>query len=368
MPDTTDVEPDGRCWAGLTWDGEGYDVALLDARGAVVARARFDRCGPDLPTAWLARTPGGTVVVFESSNGVVDGLLNVHGLHVVRVDRRQLPPRAAVDAVALADAARRRLVPTARVGLAGGTLGDRSAEMGRANAAAAPLERELARSGRLVTAGAAARDGGPGQVTLTFDDGPSPVHTAQVLRILRSFGVPAAFFCVGMHVRAYPQLVRAMADEGHEVGNHTWSHAYLPELPPDETVRQLRSTSQAIAQAIGAPPTLARPPYGGRGGSVLRATADEGLTTVLWDVEASDWTLPGADAIADAVLRQARDGSVVLLHDGGGDRAQTVAALPRIIDGLLGRGFRFSPVARLTDTAHRRAALPDATPHSVKRN
>ncbi|WP_330240985.1 polysaccharide deacetylase family protein [Streptomyces sp. NBC_00525] len=362
--------PDRRWWAGLVWDSEGYGTALLDESGTVVARERFDRCGPEAPAAWLARwaarVHGGLVTVFESSNGVMDGLLLVGGLHVLRVDLRHLP-RTDADAAVLADAARRGLVPTVPVGLAGGTLGDRSDEMRRANASVATLQDELNRSGRLVTTcpGAPA---GPPRVALTFDDGPSPLHTDRVLRILKSFGVPAAFFCVGLQVRARPDLVRRMVDEGHEVGNHTWSHAYLPELGEDETVRQLRTTSRVIAEATGVPPVLARPPYGGRGGTVLRATADEGLTTVLWDVEASDWTLPGADAIADSVLRQARDGSVVLLHDGGGERDQTVAALPRIIGGLLDRGFQFSGIAGPAGLLPPAAAQPAAgAPHSVTR-
>lgn len=132
-----------------------------------------------------------------------------------------------------------------------------------------------------------------------------------------------------------------MSVAGHAVGNHTWSHPFLPELSQGQLASQIAHTNEAIADASGVTPSLFRPPYGSRTPTVVGWLAELVPRVVLWDVEVSDWAMPGVDAIVHGVLEQVRPGSVVLLHDGGGDRSQTVAALPPIIEGLLSRGFHF---------------------------
>ena len=150
-----------------------------------------------------------------------------------------------------------------------------------------------------------------------------------------------------MNAGGYPELVARAVAEGHRIGNHTWSHAYLPELTRDEVRRQVDATGAALATAAGEAPALVRPPYGARTGDALDWLAEAGLTTVLWDVDAADWSSPGVDRITAGTLAQARPGAIVLLHDGGGDRSQTVAALPAVIAGLRADGYRLVPLAEV---------------------
>jgi peptidoglycan/xylan/chitin deacetylase (PgdA/CDA1 family) len=141
-----------------------------------------------------------------------------------------------------------------------------------------------------------------------------------------------------------------MTEAGHGLGNHTWSHPFLPDLTVGEFALQLERTDEALAAAGRLPERrLFRPPYGSRSPEALAwlGAQDDGPTMVLWDVEADDWAMPGAAAITGTVLDQARPGSVVLLHDGGGDRSQTAEALPGIIEGLLADGYRFARVEEL---------------------
>ena len=143
-----------------------------------------------------------------------------------------------------------------------------------------------------------------------------------------------------------------MRDEGHSIGNHTWSHPFLPELSESRLRAQIESASEMIALASGGPePTLFRPPYGSRTAEVISWLGRTDTTSVVWDVYPYDWAMPGSDVIARVVLEETRGGSILLLHDGGGDRSQTVAALPVIIEGLLEGGYRFGTVdSLLVDT------------------
>jgi peptidoglycan/xylan/chitin deacetylase (PgdA/CDA1 family) len=224
-----------------------------------------------------------------------------------------------------------------------GSLAGRAEEYAAHIAASAGAERELAGSGRWLVRGGTAQP----EVALTFDDGPHPAFTPRVLDILRRYGVRATFFCVGLNACAYPELVARAVDEGHGVGNHTWSHPYLPDLSRDEVLHQVDATGAALEKVIGTAPALVRPPYGSRTPDVLRWIAGRELTTVLWDVDAGDWAGPPAADITAKVTGATTAGSIVLMHDAGGDRSGTVEALPDILENLLGRGFRFVTVADL---------------------
>jgi peptidoglycan/xylan/chitin deacetylase (PgdA/CDA1 family) len=162
-------------------------------------------------------------------------------------------------------------------------------------------------------------------VLLTFDDGPG-AQTADVLDVLREHGLRATFFLVGGQVAAAAGLVARIVAEGHTVGNHSWDHPHLTELDEAAIEMQLWSTSEAIEAAAGLRPAVFRPPYGDRDERVDRVAAGLGMRTLLWDVDPADWSQPGAAAIAAAV-RRAGPGEVDLLHDGRGDRRQTVAGL-----------------------------------------
>ena len=187
------------------------------------------------------------------------------------------------------------------------------------------------------------------EIALSFDDGPNPPYTSQILNVLQSYGVPATFFVIGVRVLTYPDLVRQEYEQGNVIGNHTWTHPQLTRLSAATVRSQLQQTSDAIQNAIGVAPTIFRPPYEEFNAAVQDIAASLGLSTVLWNVDPRDWALPGTNAIIANVLQHAHNGAIIELHDGGGYRSETVAALPTIITTLEQRGFRFVTIPRLIE-------------------
>jgi len=178
------------------------------------------------------------------------------------------------------------------------------------------------------------------EVALTFDDGPSRTQTPAILETLVRFGARATFFEEGRHVRGEEALMRQILAAGDEIGNHSFHH------PVDPGPAELRSTDEAIRAATGFEPCLFRPPYGELDRRVKGAALANGLQTVFWTLDSADDAHPGVGAIRVKVVRGARPGSIVLLHDGG-DHPETVRALPGIVEGLQARGFRLVTVTEL---------------------
>lgn len=191
------------------------------------------------------------------------------------------------------------------------------------------------------------------RLALTFDDGPSPVHTPRVLEVLRRNRVKATFFVLGENARRWPGLIRAMAAHGHLVANHSWDHPR--DATEKEWLDQIRRTEAAIKAAGVTPARYFRPPHGLVTSRVRAACATLGYTVVLFTYLAPDYRRPGEAELTRGVLRASRPGAVVVLHDGGGDRRQTVAALPGIIAGLRQKGLE---PARLDHILSRRQPAP----------
>ncbi|HEY3001306.1 MAG TPA: polysaccharide deacetylase family protein [Kribbellaceae bacterium] len=169
-------------------------------------------------------------------------------------------------------------------------------------------------------------------VYLTFDDGPDPRWTPQVLDLLQRYDASATFFMLGDEVDAHPGLVRQVRDAGHAIGNHSVDHKDLTKV----------SAARLRAEIAGGPASRCfRPPYGATNARVRAAIRAAGLRQVLWDVDPDDWQRPGAPVIASRILTHVHNGDVVLMHDGGGDRSQSVAALARVLDTLSARGYSF---------------------------
>jgi peptidoglycan/xylan/chitin deacetylase (PgdA/CDA1 family) len=160
---------------------------------------------------------------------------------------------------------------------------------------------------------------------LTFDDGPS-AFTDELLDVFGQHDVRATFFVIGQLVAERPSTVRRAADEGHAIGNHSWDHPHLPSLGEAEIRAQLDRTSAAIAAVIGREPEVFRPPFGDTDDTVERVAAELGLRQVLWDVDTQDWQMPGRDVIR-ARIAAAEGRQIVLMHDGGGERGDTVRAV-----------------------------------------
>ncbi len=186
----------------------------------------------------------------------------------------------------------------------------------------------------------------PGQkvVALTFDDGPSPIYTPQVLQILVADHVPASFQIIGQNGAAYPDLLRQEAADGMSLANHTWTHVDLTTLAPSGWAGQVVQTNSLLQSITGHPVRCLRPPYGYTDSAVVAQLGQRGLAELYWDVDPSDYLRPGASVIAERVLSALHPGAIVIMHDGGGDRSQTVSALPAIISGIRAAGYQIVPV------------------------
>jgi len=183
---------------------------------------------------------------------------------------------------------------------------------------------------------------GPFQAALTFDDGPDGTYTPQILAVLAAYRVPATFFTVGREDAVRPDLLQAEAAAGNSVEDHTWNHPDLTKLSATAAAGELSRTADAVAQATGVRPRCFRPPYEDTNAAVISIGANLGLVQTLWNVDPADWSRPGVGAIVGNVLSNARGrGVVILMHDGGGNRSQTVAALPFVIAGLRDQGYVF---------------------------
>jgi cellulose synthase/poly-beta-1,6-N-acetylglucosamine synthase-like glycosyltransferase/peptidoglycan/xylan/chitin deacetylase (PgdA/CDA1 family) len=217
------------------------------------------------------------------------------------------------------------------------------------------------------TVPAAIRDGGPlvdtragrtvshqvpdRTIVLTFDDGPDPQWTSQVLDVLHRHGVKATFFVIGSQASRHPEFVERMVREGHEVGAHTFTHPDLPGMAGWRQRLELSQTRSAIAYAAGITTPLLRLPYSSgvdslddEHWSVVRAAGGEGMVSVFDDTDSRDWARPGVDAIVRNSTPEPGRGAVVLMHDAGGDRSQTIAALDRFIPQMQQQGYRFATV------------------------
>jgi peptidoglycan-N-acetylglucosamine deacetylase len=184
-------------------------------------------------------------------------------------------------------------------------------------------------------------------VSITFDDGPNPRATPRILDTLRAEGVSATFFVLGRHADRWPDLVRRMAEDGHQMGNHGYWHRKLHRRTPGYVRDDLTRGTDAIERASGVRPRHFRAPHGFRNPWVTPIARSLGQRTIGWSLGVWDSARPGVAEIVDRTMRGMRAGSILLLHDGDGydadgDRMQTAEALPRIIEGLRARGFRFS--------------------------
>ncbi len=199
--------------------------------------------------------------------------------------------------------------------------------------------------------------GGEHQVVLTFDDGPDPTWTPKILDILKARKTPAVFFLLGQQCENYPRIVRRIVAEGHEIGSHTYTHTNLALASQQRQRIELDATQRLIQTITGRSTTLFRPPYEADSRPTqlaeiapLLVAQDLGYLTVMESIDPEDWDRPGADVILQRVKQQRHSGSIILLHDAGGDRSQTVEALPKIIDYLHARGDQIVSLSQLIGT------------------
>jgi peptidoglycan-N-acetylglucosamine deacetylase len=207
----------------------------------------------------------------------------------------------------------------------------------------APARLADARSGAGRGAGAPMRyiDDGRMAIALTVDDGPNPVYTPQVLGLLEKYRVTATFSMIGIQASSHPAVAREVADAGHLIANHTWTHPDLAHLAPAAVADQMDRATGAIHAATGRVPGLFRAPYGAWSPYVLQRCAQTRMIPLGWSVDPRDWSRPGVNSIIANIMRNTRTGSIILEHDGGGNRSQTIAALTYVIPRLLAAGYHF---------------------------
>jgi len=196
------------------------------------------------------------------------------------------------------------------------------------------------------------------EIALTFDDGPDSIYTPQILTILKNYHVPGTFFIIGVNGEQHPDLLHQIVDQGYEIGVHTFTHPDISTISPAQLRIELSATQLLLKSQLGIGTILFRPPYGidaepksPQEVKPLIITSQLGYYTIGMQIDPGDWRKPGTQSIIDQTLNQllSNGGNIILLHDGGGDRSQTVAALPGIIESIQARGYRFVAVSDLMD-------------------
>lgn len=202
-------------------------------------------------------------------------------------------------------------------------------------------------------------------VALTFDDGPHAVHTIKILDVLKKYNAKATFFVLGSNVKRYPNILRRIANEGHEVANHSWNHPFFTKLNAAQLRKQLGDTNYIIKSITGQKVHSMRPPYGATNKRINALMANQyGLTSIMWSVDPADWKRPGVQVVVNRVLSKTRPGSVILLHD---IHASSAQAVEPIVRGLIQKGYKFVTVNQLRSIARQEAksatqALPATSP------
>jgi peptidoglycan/xylan/chitin deacetylase (PgdA/CDA1 family) len=201
-------------------------------------------------------------------------------------------------------------------------------------------------------------------IALTFDDGPNATLTPKLLDLLAARHLKATFFVVGQNAVDHPDILKRAVREGHEIGNHSWSHPNLGKMSDDAVRRELQKTDDAIAAAIGKRPTLLRPPYGSITARQKKWIHDEfGYRIILWDVDPLDWKRPGPSVVTARILKETKAGSIVLAHD---IHAPTIEAMPATFDQLMKKGFKSVTVTELIGMATPIPPKPTPSPSAPR--
>jgi len=197
-------------------------------------------------------------------------------------------------------------------------------------------------------------------VAITFDDGPSATLTPQLLDMLKARGMHATFYVVGENAERYPDILKRMVAEGHEIGNHSYNHPAFTKLGADGVRSQIQRTSDAITAATGTPPKTLRPPYGATSPYITHRINEEfGMKVIMWQVDPLDWKYRDSGRVSAAIIKEAKPGDIILAHD---IHATTVAAMPATFDALLAKGYKFVTVSELIALEQPRKAAPANTP------
>jgi peptidoglycan/xylan/chitin deacetylase (PgdA/CDA1 family) len=182
-------------------------------------------------------------------------------------------------------------------------------------------------------------------LAMTFDDGPHPSLTPKLLDILKERNIKCTFFLIGQQVKMYPDIVRRIIAEGHEIGNHTWTHCSLTSRPDEQIRNELKKSEDAVYEVASVRPHLVRPPYGAINSRIKDLMFTEfGYSTIMWSVDPQDWRRPGVAAVTSRLVNGAHPGAIMLSHD---IHPPTITAMPGMFDQLLAQGYQFVTVSQL---------------------
>ncbi|SFE00182.1 Peptidoglycan/xylan/chitin deacetylase, PgdA/CDA1 family [Paenibacillus catalpae] len=189
-------------------------------------------------------------------------------------------------------------------------------------------------------------------VAFTFDDGPNPVYTPQLLEIFAEAGGKATFYMIGEQIAAHPEVAKLVHEQGHEIGNHTYTHPNMTELPDEEIESELARTEELIKKITGSRAATMRLPYLAGDERVHAILARNGYPSIgALNMDAKDWDMPGVDHILDSSRKEVRNGSILIFHDGYGDRSQSVEAIRVLTQELTASGYRLVTVRELLQMA-----------------
>lgn len=185
-------------------------------------------------------------------------------------------------------------------------------------------------------------------VAITFDDGPNPIYTPQMLEIFSEAGGKATFFMIGEQISAAPALVQKVAELGHEIGNHTYTHPWLSELSREDCLEEIERTERLIEDLIGQKPVVFRPPYLDYNEDTISVIRQKGYPMIgAVNLEAQDWEMPGIDHILTKSRDCVENGRIFIFHDGYGDRSQTIEAVRMLVSELISEGYKLVTVSEL---------------------
>lgn len=191
-------------------------------------------------------------------------------------------------------------------------------------------------------------------LAMTFDDGPHPSLTPKLLDILKERNIKCTFFLIGQQIKMYPNIVRRMVAEGHEIANHTWTHCSLTSRSDDQIRKELKQSEDAVFEVAGVRPQLVRPPYGAINARIKDLMFSEfGYSTIMWSVDPQDWRRPGVSVVTSRLVSGAHPGAIMLAHD---IHPPTITAMPAVFDQLLAQGYQFVTVSQLLNME--KASMP----------
>ena len=187
-------------------------------------------------------------------------------------------------------------------------------------------------------------------IALTFDDGPHPQYTEEILDILKEYGQKATFFVVGQNAKEHPEILCRAVREGHEIGEHTYSHGYINRMSDEQLISDMEKTEAAIREACGVTPLLIRPPGGGYNDHTLRIIEERGKLCVLWNRDTRDWQLPSVQTVLSRLEGNLTAGDIILFHDYNRKNSPTPDILRQLIPHMLEQGYRFVTVTELLNS------------------